>query len=440
MKSRSFRNTSIASIALVTLALSACGTSTTEDDAADAPADNNGEPVEITYMHRLPDGEGMTPVAEIVDKWNAENPDIQVKGTKFDGAAPEMTLKLETDINAGAGVCLAQLSYSEIPEMFVKGLVQDVSAQAETYSDDFSAGALAMMTVGDAVVGLPQDTGPLVYFYNEEAFNDLGIEVPTTVDEFTESAKVAAAEGKYIGAFTPDEAHNWLMAQSTAAGDVWYSSSDGKWDVNTNDSGSMAVADMWQDGIDNETVLIDQRWGDGFTEALTDGSLIGHVGAAWEAGFLLDPLDGTPDEGKWRVAPIVDYGAGEMNGPDGGSGVAVMEGCEYPNEAMEFNAWLNTQVEDLASQGLVPAASQPATTPEKLTRQFGGQDVMAELSAATENLNPDFAYSPGFSSLATMNEEAARAATGDATVADVFDVAQQTSIDTLNNLGLPVNN
>ena len=33
-----------------------------------------------------------------------------------------------------------------------------------------------------------------------------------------------------------------------------------------------------------------------------------------------------------------------------------MKGCEHPAEAMEFNDWFNTQVDDLASQGLVVAA------------------------------------------------------------------------------------
>ena len=62
----------------------------------------------------LPDGEGMTKVNDIVDRWNTENPNIHVTATKFDGAAQEMIKKVETDINAGAGPCLAQLGI-EVP-------------------------------------------------------------------------------------------------------------------------------------------------------------------------------------------------------------------------------------------------------------------------------------------------------------------------------------
>ncbi|WP_217178626.1 ABC transporter substrate-binding protein [Streptomyces sp. AC495_CC817] len=400
--------------------------------------DASGEPVTIEYVHRLPDGDGMTKIADIVSRWNDEHPDIQVKATKFDGKSSDMILKLETDIKAGNGPCLAQTGYAEVPQLYVKGLLQDVASEAKKYESDFSAGAFSGMKVGDAIVGLPQDTGPLVYFYNETAFTALGLDAPKTLDDLAADSATAAAAGKYVTAFTPDEATNWLAGQSAAAGDTWFSTSGDKWKVDAEGEGSQRVAAFWQGLLDGKQTLATERWGEGFTAALNDGSLIGHVGAAWEAGFLLDSLDGTPAEGQWRVAQLPDFGAGAMSGPDGGSGVSVMKGCEHPAEAMEFNAWLNTQVDDLASQGLVVAAKGSVKTPEKMLRQFGGQDVLAELATATENLNPDFPYAPGFSTLSTMNETASAAVAGTAKVADIFTTAQDTAVASLKDLGLPV--
>jgi len=413
--------------------------------AACAPAADNGSdagssdtPITIEYMHRLPDGEGMTAVAEIVERWNADNPNVQVKTTKFDGKATDMILKLETDVKAGNAVCLAQVGYAEVPQLFVKGLLEDVATEATKYEGDFSAGAFSGMRVGDAIVGLPQDVGPLVYFYNEAAFNELGIKAPATLADLTASSATASGAGKYLTAFTPDEAHNWLAGQAAAAGDSWFTTEGDKWAVDTQGAGAERVAAFWQGLIDTKTTLTTERWGEGFTAALNDGNLVGHIGAAWEAGFLLDSLDGTPAEGQWRVAQLPDFGAGALSGPDGGSGVAVMKGCENPAEAMEFNAWFNTQVEDLASQGLVVAAKGDVKTPEKMLRQFGGQDVLAELGTATQNLNPDFVYAPGFATLSKMNETAAAAASGSATVADVFAAAQTAAVAALKDLGLPV--
>ncbi|PVE96650.1 MULTISPECIES: extracellular solute-binding protein [unclassified Microbacterium] len=407
--------------------------------SGDAPAgDGGGEPITIEYIHRLPDGEGMTSVAEIVDRWNAEHPDIQVEPTKFDGKAADLVLKLETDIKAKNGPCLAQVGYAEVPQLYVKGMLEDVASEAKKYEDDFSAGAFSGMRVGDAVVGLPTDTGPLVYFYNETAFAALGVEAPATLDDLAATSATAAAAGKFATAFTPDEAQYWLSAQAAAAGDTWFSTEGDEWRVDAEGKGAERVAAFWQGLLDDKQTLATERWGEGFTAALNDGSLIGHVGAAWEAGFLLDSLDGTPAEGQWRVAQLPDFGAGAQSGPDGGSGIGVMKGCEHPAEAMEFNDWFNTQVDDLSSQGLVVAAKGSVKTPEKMLRQFGGQDVLAELGTATGNLNPDFPYAPGFSTLSKMNETAAAAVAGTATVADIFTTAQETAVASLKDLGLPV--
>lgn len=431
------RATRTAAVAALTgaaaLALSACGSTGTSASSGD-----ENSVVTIDYLHRLPDGEGMTPVKDIVAKWNSSHPDIQVNATKFDGKSTEMILKLETDAKAGTAPCLAQVGYGEVPELYTKGLLADVSGDAAAYADHYSSGALAGMKVGNAIVGLPQDVGPLVYYYNAAEFQRLGVTPPTTAAELESVAATAAAAGKAAVAFTPDEAQNWLTGQAAASGDVWFRAADDKWDVDTTGAGSRKVAAVWQDILDKKEAFVGGRWSDEFTKALVDGQLIGHIGAAWEAGFLLDPLDGTPAAGQWRVAQLPDFGAGAMTGPDGGSGVAVMKGCAHPQQAMEFNDWLNTQIDDLTSQGLVVAAKGTPKTSAKVLAQFGGQDVAAELSKATENLNPDFAYIPGFPALSSMNEVAAAAGAGTGTVEDVFDDAQTTAVSTLENLGLPV--
>lgn len=433
--SRTIRTAAVIAVGAVSaFGLAACSSG----GPASGGSASGGDAVTIEYMHRLPDGKDMTAVKDIVQRWNDENPGVQVKATKFDGAASDMILKLETDVKAGNAPCLAQTGYSEVPQLFVKGLLQDVATEAKKYEDDFSAGAFSGMKVGDAIVGLPQDVGPLVYFYNETAFGELGLDVPATLDDLTADSATAAAAGKFVTAFTPDEASNWLSAQAAAAGDTWFSSTDDKWKVDAEGEGAQRVAAFWQNLIDGKQTLTTERWGEGFTAALNDGSLIGHVGAAWEAGFLLDSLDGTPAEGQWRVAQLPDFGAGQISGPDGGSGVSVLKGCEHPAEAMKFNAWFNTQVDDLASQGLVVAADGAVKTPEKMARQFGGEDVLAELATATKNLNPDFPYAPGFSTMSKMNEVAAGAASGSASVADIFATGQKTAVASLKDLGLPV--
>ena len=106
---------------------------------------------------------GMTSVEQIVSRWNKENPNIQVKSIHFNGNASDLIKKLETDVKAGNAPDLAQAGYSEIPELFTKGLLEDVTAEADQYKGDFAEGPYGNMTIGGKTFGLPQDTGPLVY-------------------------------------------------------------------------------------------------------------------------------------------------------------------------------------------------------------------------------------------------------------------------------------
>ena len=114
-----------------------------------------------------------------------------------------MIKKLETDVKAGNAPDLAQVGYAEVPEVFTKGLLEDVTEEAAKYKSDFAEGPYSMMQVDGKTYGLPQDTGPLVYFYNQKAFDELGIKVPKTKDELIEAAKTAAASGKYIMDYEP---------------------------------------------------------------------------------------------------------------------------------------------------------------------------------------------------------------------------------------------
>lgn len=419
----------IAAVAVMGIGLAGCGSSSTGDSSG---------VVNITYMHRLPDSEGMTLVNDIVAKWNKEHPNIQVKATKFDGAAQDMIKKLETDVKAGSAPDLAQVGYAELPEVFTKGMLEDVSSESSQYEKNFASGAMSLMKLDGKTYGLPQDTGPMVYYYNKAAFDELGLKVPETADELIAEAKSAAEKGKYIIAYQADEASNTFSGLSGASS-PWYTVKNDAWVVNTETNGSKAIADVFQQLLDAKAVSTNPRWDPSFDASLQDGSLIGTIGAAWDAPLLKDSA-GDTGKGDWRVAQIGDWFSNKgKTGPNGGSGVAVLKGCEHKAEAMQFLNWFNTQVEDLTSQGLVVAATtQTAKTPESWSEFFGGQDLMKEFATANENMG-DFTYMPGWSAVASsMKEAAAKAADGSGKVSDVFSEAQKTSVDTLKNYGLSV--
>lgn len=424
-------------VASAVVLLGACGSGDGGASSSSSSGSGSGEVVEIEYLHRLPDGDGMTPVAEIVDRWNAQNPGIQVTATKFDGQAQDLIKKVQTDTSAGGAACLYQAGYADLAELYVGGLVQDVTEYAGQYAADFGEGPFQSMSLDGKFFGLPQDTGPLVYFYNKAAFGELGLEVPVTSEEFVETAKAAAAKGKYIVTFQTDEAGSLFPALSAAAGDQWFGIDGDAWTVSLDGAGTQKVADFYQQLLDADAAPVVERWGTEWGTMLNDGTVIGTIGAAWEAPLLAGDMEGSGNVGNWAVAQLPDFGAGAASGPNGGSGVVVSSTCEHPAEAMEFNAWFNTQVDDLASQGLVVAATKQPAAPA-YAEFYGGQDVLSEFNTANKAMNA-FVYIPGWSAVwGALGESAAAAGDGTIPVAELLAKVSQTATEAITNAGLTV--
>lgn len=425
------------------LTLAACGKSSDSSGASGSSQDSSGA-VTITYWHRLPDKDGMTKVDDIIATWNKENPDIQVKATKFDGAAQESYAKIAQAVKSGEAPDLAQIGYGEIASEYLAGDLEDVSAELAEggYEKNYASGPMGQCKLGDVVVGLPQDTGPLVYVYDKAAFDALGITAPKTWAELKESAKTAKAAGKYIASWQGDETGYLMSGQAAAAGATWYPVKGEAWGVECDSPESAKVATVYQELLDEELIFVpsDGRWGDAFTAALKDGTLIGTVAAGWEPGFMLGDLG--VEETSWQVTylPTFDGVSENATGADGGSAVCVIKGSKNKAAALKFADWFNRQVPGLVSQGLVVAANTEApVTPDSLKKLWGGQDVYGFLAAANATMNPDFAYCPTWPSVtAAMNETGGKVTTGEAKVADVFTVAQETSLSSLKEAGVSV--
>lgn len=347
-------------------------------------------------------------------------------------------------MKSGDAPDLAQVGYGEIAAEFLAGDLEDVAAQFKEggYEKNYAAGPMAQCKLDSVVVGLPQDTGPLVYIYDKAAFDALGIKVPTTWAELKEAAKTAKASGKYIASWQGDEVGYLMSGQAAAAGASWYTPEGTTWKVDCNSEISKKVATVYQELLDEGLIFVpsDGRWGDAFGAALKDGSLIGTVAAGWEPGFILGDLGVT--ETKWQVAylPKFDGVTKDATGADGGSAIAVIKGCKHPAEALKFADWFNQQIPALVSQGLVVAATTgKPETPEALKKLWGGQDVFGFLAEANATMNPNFPYAPTWPKVTSaMAEVGGNVTLGSAKVADIFSKAQETSLTTLKAQGISV--
>lgn len=375
----------------LSLTLAACSSDSESNNTPKPDTTTAGEKVSLDFWTWAPN------MDKVVELWNQENPDIQVTVNKQDGGDGAMT-KFLTAIKAGSGAPdVMQAEYQVIPTLVSSDALADVSAYvSEETKADFSAGTWNAVTLGtDAVYAIPQDAGPMMFFYRADVFENLGIEVPTTWDEYADAArKINAADPKvYLGTFSANDA-GWFKGLATQAGASWWSmdAAAGSWGVHIDEEPTQRVAKYWGDlveeGVINNKPMYTPEW----NAALNDGTEVGWLSAVWAPGVLAGNAPDTA--GKWKAAPMPQWDASApATGAWGGSSTAVSSQSKNPEAATKFVTWLNTNPDAVKAMvkeaGIYPAslsasAAALSEPPAFFSNQPDFYTVAGEV-AATEN-------------------------------------------------------
>ncbi len=430
----SLRTGAIAAAAAAALIMTGCSADTGSSGTAD-------DPIELTYWAWAPN------LDKVVDLWNDEHPEIQVTVNKQDGGDPAIT-KLLTAIKAGSGAPdLIQAEYQKIPTLVASDALADLAgAGGSELADQFPEGVWDSVTLGgDALYAIPQDTGPMMFYYRDDIFTQLGLTVPTTWEEYAETARAlhAADPTKFLGTFSANDA-GWFAGLAQQANSEWWSIDGDAWGVGIDEEPTQRVAEYWgglvaEGAIDNKPMYTPE-WNAG----LNDGTQVGWLGAVWGPGVLSGSAADTA--GLWKAAPLPTWDGEVSNGNWGGSSTAVTSQSENVEAAVEFATWLNTDPEAVkalvAETGIYPAATDAAASalteaPEFFSNQPDFYDVAAEAAQAVA----PFTYGPNVNvAFSAYNDEFAKAA--EAKTVDAFLAAvaamQKITLDDLKSSGFTV--
>ncbi|KQX08235.1 MULTISPECIES: ABC transporter substrate-binding protein [unclassified Leifsonia] len=428
----------MAAAAAAALIMTGC-TATADSGSGGGSSD---EKVELTYWAWAPN------LDKVVDIWNKANPNIQVTVAKQDGGDPAIT-KLLTAIKAGSGAPdLIQAEYQKIPTLVSADAIADIAGEgAGDLASTFPDGVWNSVTLGsDAVYAIPQDTGPMMFFYRDDIFQQLGVSVPTTWDEYADAArKIHAADpSKFLGTFSANDA-GWFTGLSQQAGASWWSIDGDAWGVDIDAEPTQKVAEYWgglvEEGVIDNKPMYTPEWNAG----LNDGSQVGWTGAVWGPGVLSGNAADTA--GKWKAAPLPNWDASSpSNGNWGGSSTAVTTQSEHAAAAVEFATWLNTDpdaVKALVTEtGIYPAATDAAAAalteaPAFFSNQPDFYDVAAEAAQSVG----DFTYGPNVNvAYSAYNDEFAKAAESKQASAflDAVTSMQKITFDDMKSSGFTV--
>ncbi|MFI6320205.1 ABC transporter substrate-binding protein [Nonomuraea sp. NPDC050556] len=369
------RTNRLAVAALATMLAAGCGGTTPTAPAASPAAKAAAAPVTLTYWTWAPN------MDKIVKVWNDAHPEIQVTVSKQAGG-DDAAAKFLTAAKAGNAPDLVQAEYQHLPSFIAAEAVADIAKGAAPVKAEFSEGLWGLVTLGtEAVYGIPQDSGPMMFYYRKDLFEKYGIAVPKTWQEYAEAArKVHRADPKvYLGTFSSKDP-GWFAGLSQQAGAQWWGINGEAWKVAVNDDATKKVADFWgglvKEGVIDKQAFFTPEW----NKSLNNGTQLSWPSAVWAPGVLESNAPKAKD--KWAVAPLPQWNAGEnVSGFWGGSAVAVSASSKNTDAAVTFATWLNTEsqgVDLLVKEAFIyPAASK-------------AQSALGEPPAYFAQSQPDF--------------------------------------------------
>ncbi|MFE9911231.1 extracellular solute-binding protein [Streptomyces clavifer] len=356
MKYRTVAVTTAATLA-ATVLLTGCGSS---DDTGDEQAASG--PASLTYWAWAP---GLDKVADIWNKGPGKEAGITVT-VKKQASGDDLVTKIITAAKANKAPDLVQAEYQTLPTLVSNDVLADISEEAGDAKSQFADGIWQQTTLGsDALYALPQDSGPLMFYYRQDLFKQYGLTVPTTWEEFAETARALKkkAPDKDLTTFSSNDS-GLFAGLSQQAGAKWWTTGDDKWKVAIDDPATQKVADFWgglvkEGAIDNQPMYT-PAW----NKALNTGKQVAWVSAVWAPGTLTTAAPET--KGKWAMAPLPQWTAGEnVTGSWGGSSTAVTNDSKNKKAAATFAKWLNTDPAALAALvkegGIYPAATAAQT-------------------------------------------------------------------------------
>jgi multiple sugar transport system substrate-binding protein len=357
-----------------------------------------------------------------VDMFEKAHKNIKVKLVNA-GQGEDEYQKLRTALKAGSGAPdVVHVTFEFVPTFKqIDGLADISEYGANDLKEDYAEWTWGQVSEGDAVYAMPWDSGPMALLYRKDVFDEYGLEIPETWEQFAQQAeKLHGANSElYLADFTPEDG-GWILGLAWQAGARPFEVDGSTVSVDLDSREFQQVSEYWGNLIEKDLVASKPGFTNEWYRSLAQGTYATWPAAAWGPVFL----EGVAGEskGKWRAAPMPQWESGaQESGNWGGSTLAVTTQSEKPEEAAELAKWLTHAPEPTklytTKQFLFPVLNSLLNSPEFKNRKsdfYGGQAVNSVFVEASKNVDTGFEWSPFQDFVYTqMSEQFGAAATGE---------------------------
>jgi multiple sugar transport system substrate-binding protein len=223
----------VAVSAALLIGLSGCG-SGDDDDSSTSEG-----PVKLRFLSLAWQKDSLAANKELVDKWNAEHPDIQVEYVQGDWNSVHD--QLLTSFEGGDAPDIFQYESAAIGEFAKQGYLADLSSLVSSdLKGEISDGIWKTVTIDGKVVGVPFLLESQVVLANKKLLDAAGITVPAagqswTWDEFQTNAQKLTKSGTYGVAWALKSPTNRVMNLSLNFDGKFFYDNGGKTEVKVGD-------------------------------------------------------------------------------------------------------------------------------------------------------------------------------------------------------------
>lgn len=378
-------------VAALTLALAACSSSSHSSSGdAGSSAPTTGKITVWAWEPTLKD---------VVTSFEKDNPGITVDLVNA-GTGNDQYTALQNAIAAGKGVPdVAQVEYYALPQFAIgKSLADLTQFDAASLDGTFSPGPWGSVKQGDAIFGLPMDSGPMALFYNKAVFDRYGLTVPVTWDDYlADAVKLHAANpNAYITSDGGDAGFTTSMIWQ--AGGQPYKVNGTDVTIDFSDAGSQKWSTFWQQLVDQKLLSQVGGWTDEWFQGLGNGTIATLVTGAWMPANLQSGAAAA--SGDWRVAPMPQWTAdGKATAENGGSSLAVTAASKNQALAYKFMQYATAGpgVKIRLDGGAFPATTADLNSADFKAKEFpyfGNQKVNEVLSESAADVVKGWQYLP----------------------------------------------
>ncbi|WP_336051472.1 ABC transporter substrate-binding protein [Streptomyces sp. CA2R101] len=376
-------------------ALTGCGEG---GDGSPPRERKKGQRIQLTFWSWVPG------IDKPVGLWNRKHPEVQVKVEKVSAVNGQQYAKMHAAIKAGNPPDLGQIEFPVLPGFLLDdGLLDLAPLGAARHRSEFFGWQWQQSVFGKGIYAIPQASGPMGLFLRQDLFDTWDVPTPRTWDEYEAAAKAVRKKGAWIETFAPTNG-NRFAGLAWQAGARWYRTHGDTWIVHLDDEPTRKVADYWESLVRQKLVKTIPDRQNAWYKDLQTGAIPAWVGASWGDALLAGNAPGT--KGAWRAAPLPQWKAGEQAFANwGGSTTAVFAKARYPEDALDFAVWLNTDPESIAllidgGYGFPSAKKGYAATDLDVDKDFfGGQAYSKVFAAAGAHVDTSWRWGPGVDTL-----------------------------------------